>query len=572
LGDLDHLAFIAATQDPLRSFFQASLIEASQSGFDGFKGPILLQREGSQGAAAVLRLSALISSYRDQLSPGILISLAQVSAQNTDLNPMIRVFGESFFDERYGHPIPAQSFKGASSGVSLQLLGLFKQASLLFFGQQRGRIFRATIATKNCANSMSAKTAGVMAGLATVTMASIVWGDPIKTVGATLSFKGLGFSCCGLDFHFRDPLWLLNRTSSVSLTRLPPLCLQKRWRRNDFHDMFLVMKKIKNHVSNHKVLTVSSHHKGWKLRDFLTDTLYDFGSSAIGRILKEGWVVINDQAVDGGLKLKGGEVLVLDYPTDDLLRFPAKSLQGFSVLFEDDSVVVAMKPAGVGVTADRGQSTAPFLSALVQHFEQSKLDPVPRPRVVHRLDKETSGAVIVAKSRAALQDLTSQFADKLIEKEYSALVLGVPHKAEGQIDLPIGYETRSSKLRAGGKDAVEARTRFKVLEKFRGYALLAVWPITGRQHQIRIHLEAVGHPLAVDHLYGGQQALLLSQFKRKFVLNRTRVERPLLERLSLHASRVKFRSPATGETVEVSAEFPKDLRVAVRQLGKWARA
>jgi 23S rRNA pseudouridine1911/1915/1917 synthase len=335
---------------------------------------------------------------------------------------------------------------------------------------------------------------------------------------------------------------------------------------------FTAMKRKQKSAPEIRTLECSSAFEGWKVREFLSETLYDFGSSAIGRLLKEACVLINDKAVDGGLLLKGGETVTVQIPDEELLRFRPETLPGFSVLYEDGSVIVALKPPGVGVTSDRGKLDAPFLGACVKHFLSLKTALIPRPRVVHRLDKETSGAVIVAKSRAALQNLTEQFANDEIEKEYTALVLGVPHKEEGEIDLPIGTEIRTNKLRAGGKDPKEARTTFKIVQKFRGYSLLSVKPVTGRQHQIRIHLEAVGHPLAIDRLYGGKDALMLSDFKRRYVPNRRDEERPLMDRLSLHASRIVFRSPETDEPVEVTADFPKDFRIVLKQLGKWARA
>lgn len=317
-------------------------------------------------------------------------------------------------------------------------------------------------------------------------------------------------------------------------------------------------------------LTCSDEFVGLKVREFLTDKLFDFSSSAIGRLLREGYVLIDDKPVDGGLRLQGGEQVVVEVPDNDFLRFEAKKLKGFEVLFEDEAVLVVNKPAGVSITADRGQRSAPFLGACVHHFKATKQDPIPRPRVVHRLDKETSGAVIIAKSRLAMQKMTEQFTGVGIEKEYVALVLGVPHKQEGEIDLPIGQEVRTGRLRAGGKDPRPAKTKFSVLQSFRGYSLVAAQPITGRQHQIRVHLEAVGHPLAVDRLYGGQSQILLSDFKRKYVPNRRDEERPLMDRLSLHSRRVKFTSPASGEVVEVSAEYPKDFRITLKQLDKWA--
>lgn len=315
---------------------------------------------------------------------------------------------------------------------------------------------------------------------------------------------------------------------------------------------------------------VPEEHAGIALKDFLTDVLVDLASSEIQRLLRQGYVKVGDRGGQGGLRLAGGDRVFLAWPDDRLHRLEPRPLKGFEALYEDESVLAAFKPAGVGVTADRGQKFSAFLGACLHHFRGREPERSTRPRVVHRLDKETSGVVLIAKSREALRSLTSQFEAGAVGKDYLALVLGEPHREEGVIDLPIGMEVHTQKLRAGGKNARPAETRFSVEERFRGYALLRLRPITGRQHQIRLHCEAVGHPLVVDPLYGGQEALLLSSFKRRYNQNRKREERPLLSRLSLHAARIVFRSPARDEEVVVDAPFPKDMRVALKQLRKWA--
>lgn len=318
-------------------------------------------------------------------------------------------------------------------------------------------------------------------------------------------------------------------------------------------------------------LEIEPEDAGGTLKDVLVDRVIDLSTGAIHRLLKDALVMIGDEPCAGNRVVKAGEVYRFEVEEEAGVQLVPAPLDGFEVLYEDEACMVVAKPSGVGVTADRGSTDAPFLSACLHHLEAGSGEGrTPRPRVVHRLDKETSGAVVLAKSREALRSLTSQFTKRKVEKEYAALVHGVPHRVDGVIDLPIGYELRSNKLRAGGRDARPARTQYVVAERFRGYSLLHVMPLTGRQHQIRIHLEAVGHPLVVDKSYGDRQELLLSSFKKNYRPNRRRIERPLLDRLALHARRLKFESPATGETVEVVAEYPKDLAVTLKQLRKWA--
>jgi 23S rRNA pseudouridine1911/1915/1917 synthase len=318
-------------------------------------------------------------------------------------------------------------------------------------------------------------------------------------------------------------------------------------------------------------LQVDASQSGSRLVDFLTDKLVDLSSAGIQQLLKAGLVQVNGRAMQGGTRLRAADQVEVEIELDELLRIEPQALEGLSVIYEDESVLVVDKPSGVGVTPDRGELQARFLGACLRHLMEKHPADTPRPRVVHRLDKETSGAVLVACSREALRDLTEQFQSHSVQKDYLALVRGSPFKDQGTIELPIGRETHGSKLRAGGREAQDAKTRFEVVERFRGYALVRAWPETGRQHQIRVHLEAIGHPLAVDPVYGGGESLTLSSFKRKYVPNRSGAERPLIDRLSLHAERIRFRSPSSGAEVSVEAPLPKDFEVSLRQLRKWAR-
>ena len=155
-----------------------------------------------------------------------------------------------------------------------------------------------------------------------------------------------------------------------------------------------------------------------------------------------------------------------------------------------------------------------------------------------------------------------------VQKDYLALVTGVVLRDAGEIDRPL-EDAGAPASRRGPKTLVEAHTRWEVVERFQTHTLLRCHPLTGRQHQIRQHLAAVGHPLAVDPQYGGAAQLLLSKIKRGYRAPSKGEERPLLARLSLHAHRIVFASPASGQPVEVVAPLPDDLEVALRQLRKW---
>ncbi|MBI3722637.1 RluA family pseudouridine synthase [bacterium] len=300
-------------------------------------------------------------------------------------------------------------------------------------------------------------------------------------------------------------------------------------------------------------LLVSAEEEGSTLLELLSERLYDVSTSGLRRIIKGGGVAVDGRPASEDRVLRAGERIALELPEEDeLLRFRAARLEGFSVLYEDARCLACAKPAGVAVIAERGETKAPFLSAVLDHLEtearKAGLARPPRPRVVHRIDKETSGVVLLAKDKDALRSLSEQFSEREVVKDYLGLVLGeIPdEQASGEIDLPIGEleKSHARRMRTGGRDAKPARTGWEVQERFRGHTLVRLRPLTGRQHQIRVHLEAIGYPLAVDPLYGGEEALLLSKIKPGYRQKEDRQETPLLARLSLHAEKIAFRSPA----------------------------
>jgi 23S rRNA pseudouridine1911/1915/1917 synthase len=323
------------------------------------------------------------------------------------------------------------------------------------------------------------------------------------------------------------------------------------------------------------VFTVAPEDAGATLLEVLAERLHDVGSTEIKRLLRDRRVHVNDAPCAPDRLMVPGDVVSVELADleGELFRVEARPLEGFAVLYEDEGVIACEKPAGVTVIAERGDRAAPFLGAVLHHLEKSG-HPL-RPRVVHRIDKETSGVVLLAKSRDAMRSLSAQFERREVKKQYLALIRGSPLDDQGEIALPIGPSAekgRKFKMRTGGREAKDALTRFEVAERFAEYTLLRCYPETGRQHQIRAHLEAVGYPLAVDPLYGGEEKLLLSSVKRGYRRKGEKEESPLLARVSLHAARIEFRSPAKpadAAPVVVEAPLPRDFEVALKQLRKW---
>ena len=246
------------------------------------------------------------------------------------------------------------------------------------------------------------------------------------------------------------------------------------------------------------------------------------------------------------------------------------------VLWSDDDYVAVAKPAGLATIPGRGEGDSVLERLGRQLGLRSSGTADPRLRVVHRLDKDTSGLLVFAKNVAAQRHLSGQFQNNLVEKEYVALVSGRPTDAEGEIDAEIGphptARLRMAVLKHGGRPA---RTPWKVEETFRAYTLLRVFPKTGKTHQIRVHLRHIGLPLAIDPLYhpprpGTPAGIFLSAFKRDYRPTSGQPERPLMDRLTLHAERLRFMLP-NGERKELTATVPKDLRALLNQLRRHSR-
>lgn len=245
------------------------------------------------------------------------------------------------------------------------------------------------------------------------------------------------------------------------------------------------------------------------------------------------------------------------------------------IIYEDAHVVAVNKPAGVASIPGRDETTSilELIAAQVKLPCSGERDP--RIRVVHRLDKDTSGVLLFAKDVETQRYLSHQFQNNSVQKEYLALVVGRPVTEEGEVDAPISPDRMHVGKMMVHKRGKPAKTLWKVEKTYRGLTLVRAFPKTGKTHQIRVHLQHLGHPLAVDELYGPEvdakgPGIFLSRYKRGYQLGKHQEERPLIDRLTLHAERLRVTLPG-DKPVELVAPAPKDFRAAINMLDKYGR-
>jgi 23S rRNA pseudouridine1911/1915/1917 synthase len=265
-------------------------------------------------------------------------------------------------------------------------------------------------------------------------------------------------------------------------------------------------------------------------------------------------------------RLRAGQKVVVALP--ELPRqAPRPENIPLDVLYEDEWIVAINKPPGMVVHPSRGHWSGTLAAALTYHFDQlSEVGGATRPGIVHRLDRDTSGVMVVTKTDRAHLALASQFEDRTIEKEYFAIVVGSLDRDRDVIEQPIGaHPTHREKMaiRADHSTSRHARTFYEVVERFDGYTALRVFPKTGRTHQIRVHLAHLSRPILCDKLYGGRTQITLGEIR-----DRRENDEVILDRTALHARRLRFVHPMTGQPVEVEAPLREDLErvlAALRQ-------
>jgi len=303
---------------------------------------------------------------------------------------------------------------------------------------------------------------------------------------------------------------------------------------------------------------ITDGEKPKRLDVFLANRERDLSRSAIQRLIEKGRVQLNGEPARASQKIKPGDRITFDVPKAEPLELHGEPIP-LEILHEDDALLVLNKPAGLVVHPAPGHWTGTLVNALLHHFQTSggtvsTIGGKERPGLVHRLDKETSGVMVIAKTDQAHRALAAQFKQHTITRVYEALIWGVPKKSHGVIELAIGRDTKErKKFSARTARPKPSATEYTVVERIgRLAACVDLVPRTGRTHQLRVHMTALGHPLLGDPTYGGHKVRALEELE--------------MPRVMLHAKTLGFRHPVTGRPMTFTAPLPSDMGATLAAL------
>jgi 23S rRNA pseudouridine1911/1915/1917 synthase len=303
-------------------------------------------------------------------------------------------------------------------------------------------------------------------------------------------------------------------------------------------------------------LAVTEEYAGERLDRFLATVLPGHSRSQIQRLIKDGLVQVGPRAGRANASVRTGDTVIVDVPAPTAAEPAAEDIP-LDIAYEDPHLIVVNKAAGMVVHPAAGHASGTLVNALLHHVDDlSGIGGELRPGIVHRLDRGTSGLIVVAKHDRAHESLARQFHDREVEKEYLALVWGVV-QAGRRIEAPIGRDpVNRQKMSARSRRARTAVTRITRVQHLKGVTLTQIAIHTGRTHQIRVHLSGIGHPIVGDALYGGSRRRMPADLRPIL-----RLERPFL-----HAARLAFTHPIDGRRLEFTAALPRDLQTVLDEI------
>ena len=316
-------------------------------------------------------------------------------------------------------------------------------------------------------------------------------------------------------------------------------------------------------------VVVDESQAGARLDWFLAQQFSGCSRVLLRKVINAAGVTVDGKRVKAAHRLHGGERISIVMPPLEREGSRPEDIP-LDILYEDAAIAVINKPPAMVVHPAKGHWAGTLTAALQFHFDQLSSHGGPtRPGIVHRLDRDTSGVMVVAKTDSVHMHLAAQFESRTVEKEYFAITIGAPNLDRDVIDLPVGahpYQREKMAIRRDHTTSREAQSFYEVAERFDGFAAIRVLPKTGRTHQIRLHLASIGCAVLCDRLYGGRATITRGEISRD-----PADTEPLLERQALHARRLKILHPTTGESLEFVAQLPADLEIVLQALRQYRR-
>lgn len=314
-------------------------------------------------------------------------------------------------------------------------------------------------------------------------------------------------------------------------------------------------------------LRIRPVHGGRRLDAFLAARFSNRSRAFFQRLIKGGYVLVNGRAVKPSTDISGGDLVHLELPPPPKREIIPENIP-LDILYEDDYFVVINKPAAMIVHPARGNWGGTLVNALTWHFQQlSGVNGPERPGILHRLDRDTTGIIVVAKNDLAHAQIARQWENRRVRKEYLALVQGAPQLDADLIDRPIGRNPKvREKMAVDGLNSRDAVTVYEVQRRFRGFAAIVARPRTGRTHQIRVHLASVGLKILADSMYSSRSKFTLADITGRAEDAST----VLLDRQALHARRLSLWHPITGKPMTFEAPIPEDMRRTLDYLERLA--
>jgi len=304
-----------------------------------------------------------------------------------------------------------------------------------------------------------------------------------------------------------------------------------------------------------------------RIDKYLHGRFSNFSRAMIQEVIKAGGVKVNGKAVKPSFKLTPGDIIEMTLP-----QLPSKEIQPqdipLNIIYEDDDIIILDKQPDMIVHPARGNLDGTLVNALAFYSDKlsSGLGEF-RPGIVHRLDRNTTGVMVVARNDTAQWKIAKQFEDRKVKKSYLAIVHGTPELTADRIKAPLGVHPKvREKYAIRPEIGKEAITFYEVLESFRGFSLLKLTPKTGRTHQIRVHLSHIKHPIVGDDMYGGRLV-----YPWQLADGEPAVEDPVISRVALHAHTLAFKHPTTKKQVQFEAPLPEDMQRLLDMLRKYRK-